>query len=85
MARSKPSTPMRREPSDTFVPLNGTSHRRKGSLGEVMQGVEKEIEMAAEVHARNPVEQKQAGLGQLIICVGGIYASLSVLFFPSTD
>jgi UDP-galactose transporter B1 len=72
MARSKPQTPVRRTPSETFKQANGTSH----TLNDVIENVEKEIEDAAEVHARDPVEQKQAGLGTLLFCVGGIYASL---------
>ena len=72
MARTKPKTPVRRMPSETFKQANGTSH----TLNDVVRSVEKEMESAAEVHARDPVEQKQAGLGMLLFCAGGIYASL---------
>lgn len=51
---------------------NGVSHQ----LDDVVHSLEKKIEEQAELHARNPQEQKEAGLGQLVICVGGIYASL---------
>lgn len=71
MARSKPS-PVRRTPSETFKQSNGTSHKLNG----VIESVEHEVEKAAELHARDPAEQKQAGLLALAICVGGIYASL---------
>jgi len=72
MARSKPPTPVRRTPSETFKQANGKSH----TLNGVIETVEKGIEDAAAVHARDPVEQKQAGFVTLVICVGGIYASL---------
>lgn len=51
---------------------NGTSQQLDGAV----HSIEKKIEEQAELHARNPQEQKEAGLGQLVICVGGIYASL---------
>jgi UDP-galactose transporter B1 len=53
---------------------NGASHQLDGAV----HSLEKKIEEQAELHARNPQEQKEAGLGQLVICVGGIYASLYV-------
>ena len=40
--------------------------------------IEHKLEQVAEAAARDPVEQKQAGLFALAVCVGGIYASLSV-------
>lgn len=63
---------MRRAPSETYKQSNGTSHK----LNDVIESVEHEVEKAAEVHARDPIEQKQSGLLALAICVGGIYASL---------
>lgn len=72
MARSKPPATVRRAPSETFKQSNGTSH----TLNGVIDSVEKEVEDAAVLHARDPVEQKQAGIVTLAICVGGIYASL---------
>lgn len=71
MGRSKQPA-MRRAPSETFKQVNGTSHKLNG----VIESVENEVERAAELHARDPMEQKQAGLLALAICVGGIYASL---------
>jgi UDP-galactose transporter B1 len=63
---------MRRVPSETYKQANGTSHKLNG----VVETLEHEVEKAAEVHARDPIEQKQSGLMALAICVGGIYASL---------
>jgi hypothetical protein len=51
---------------------NGAAHQ----LDDAVHSLEKKMEEQAELHARNPQEQKEAGLGQLVICVGGIYASL---------
>lgn len=72
MARSKSRTPARRTPSATHKQANGVSH----PLDDAVHSIEKTIEEQAELHARNPQEQKEAGLLQLMICVGGIYASL---------
>ncbi|KAF2875519.1 UDP-Glc/Gal endoplasmic reticulum nucleotide sugar transporter-like protein [Massariosphaeria phaeospora] len=71
MARTKPATPVRRTPSETHKHANGTSHPVNGT----MEKLEKRVEEAVEAQARDPVEQKQAGLLTLAICVGGIYAS----------
>lgn len=51
---------------------NGASHQLDGAVNSI----EKKIEEQAELLARNPQEQREAGLMQLVICVGGIYASL---------
>lgn len=72
MARSKTATPIKRTPSETYKQSNGVSHQ----LDDAVHSIEKKIEEQAELHARNPKEQKEAGLLQLLICVGGIYASL---------
>lgn len=72
MARTKQPSPMRRVPSDTHKQANGTHH----SLNGVIETLEHEVEKAAELHAREPMEQKQAGMLALAVCVGGIYASL---------
>jgi solute carrier family 35 (UDP-galactose transporter), member B1 len=53
------------------VKSNG-AHKADGAV----HSLEKKIEEQAELMARNPQEQKEAGLGQLVVCVGGIYASL---------
>jgi hypothetical protein len=72
MARNKSSTPVRRTPSETHKQSNGISHQLDGAV----HSLEQKIEAQAELMARNPQEQKEAGLAQLLICVGGIYASL---------
>jgi UDP-galactose transporter B1 len=61
---------MRREPSEVFKRSNGAidKHMRlNGSVNGHGKGPEKE-----------EVEHKQAGLPQLVICIGGIYMSLYV-------
>jgi UDP-galactose transporter B1 len=65
---------MRREPSETFNQTNGSTHRRRRS--SVTEEIKHEVEKVAELHARDPAEQKQSGLLALAVCVGGIYASL---------
>lgn len=74
MARSKPAAPIRRTPSETHKHANGVSHQLDGAV----HSIEQRIEAQAELLARNPLEQKEAGLLQLMVCVGGIYASLQV-------
>lgn len=77
MARTKPAAPMRRTPSETHKAANGTAH----TLNDVVEAVEKEVKEVAQMHARDPVEQKQAGVGTLMVCVGGIYLSLYVSYY----
>lgn len=72
MARNKSATPVRRTPSETYKQSNGVAHQ----LDDAVHSIEKKMEEQAEFMARNPQEQKEAGLGQLLICVGGIYGSL---------
>lgn len=74
MARSKPQTTVRRTPSETHKHINGTAHELNG----VVHAIEHEVEKAAELAARDPKEQKQAGIVALVICVLGIYGSLYV-------
>ena len=45
-------------------------------LDGAVHSIEQKLEEQAELHARNPQEQKEAGLFQLVICVAGIYGSL---------
>ncbi|PSN68361.1 UDP-Glc/Gal endoplasmic reticulum nucleotide sugar transporter-like protein [Corynespora cassiicola Philippines] len=71
MARSKPQTTVRRTPSETHKQINGTAHELNG----VVHAIEHEVEKAAELAARDPKEQKQAGIVALVICVLGIYGS----------
>lgn len=63
---------MARKAANGYQQSNGVLQQLDGqahSLGE-------KIEEQAELLARNPQEQKEAGVVQLLICVGGIYASL---------
>ncbi len=76
MARHKQVAPLRREPSD-FENIHGqASGNDSRSVGEsIMDGAATVVKDAS----REPPEsapQAQAGLIQLVICVGGIYASL---------
>lgn len=74
MARSKSKTPAKRMPSDTHKLANGISHQ----LDDAVHSIERKLEEQAELHARDPQEQKEAGLMMLAICVLGIYANLYV-------
>lgn len=66
--------------------VNETNGNAKGDAQHQLDGVhqldgavhsiEQKLEEQAELHARNPQEQKEAGLFQLVICVAGIYGSL---------
>jgi UDP-galactose transporter B1 len=47
-------------------------------LDGAVHSIEQKLEEQAELHARNPQEQKEAGLFQLVVCVAGIYGSLYV-------
>jgi UDP-galactose transporter B1 len=62
----------KRTPSQVRKQANGTAH----NLDDAVHAIERKIEEQAELAARNPAEQKEAGLLQLLVCVGGIYASL---------
>lgn len=81
MARHKQAAPLRREPSD-FETMNGhtSGSDNKNANGILADGTL--MDSAAAVvndAARRPPKsqpQEQAGLTQLIICVGGIYVSL---------
>ena len=66
------TTTMARTPSQSQKHANAISQQLDGAV----HSIEKKIEEQAELHARNPQDQKEAGLFQLLICVGGIYASL---------
>ncbi|KAF1360795.1 UDP-Glc/Gal endoplasmic reticulum nucleotide sugar transporter-like protein [Lizonia empirigonia] len=62
---------VKRTASEAKKQANGFSHQLDGAV----HSLEKRLEEQAELAARNPAEQKEAGLLQLVICVGGIYAS----------
>ncbi|KAF2680290.1 UDP-Glc/Gal endoplasmic reticulum nucleotide sugar transporter-like protein [Lentithecium fluviatile CBS 122367] len=74
MARVKPSTPLRREPSETHA-QNGSAATPRRRRQSVTERIEHQLEEVAEAAARDPQEQKQAGLLALAICVGGIYGA----------
>lgn len=78
MGRQKQATPLRREISSEYTSAADRTpqHLAKGSR-------EREKEITGNGHANGKAvlgtslaEQKQAGLPQLIVAVGGIYASL---------
>jgi len=84
MARSKPQTPIRREPSETFRRANGVDYKLQNGSDSNQEKEEKkldgvlgaEVQKQAEVHGRHEHDSRQSGLVALAVCVGGIYASL---------
>jgi hypothetical protein len=78
MARQKQRMAVRREPSDLHSQSNGVIHQdgyteggneKTRANGDVKQ-------LVSSISDKR--EQKQAGFGTLVFCVGGIYASLYV-------
>ncbi|CAN9211403.1 unnamed protein product [Alternaria alternata] len=63
---------VRRKVNETKGGANGNAHHQ---LDGAVHAIEQKLEEQAELHARNPQEQKEAGLFQLVICVAGIYGS----------
>jgi UDP-galactose transporter B1 len=63
---------VRRKANET----NGNAQHQHHRLDDAVHSIEQKLEEQAELHARNPQEQKEAGLFQLVICVAGIYGSL---------
>jgi UDP-galactose transporter B1 len=63
----------RRKVNETNGSANGNAHHQ---LDGAVHSIEQKLEEQAELHARNPEEQKEAGLFQLVVCVAGIYGSL---------
>lgn len=78
MARRKQAAPLQRAASSEVMeaPLEN------GSSEIYTNGLSKAPHSKAE-QATAPEALEQAGLTQLIICIGGIYASLYVLYEPS--
>lgn len=66
------ATPVKRTASEEKQQANGHSRR----LSDAVHSIEKRIEEQVDLAARNPAEEKKGGYLLLIICVGGIYASL---------
>lgn len=66
------ATPVNRTASEEKRQANGHSRR----LSDAVHSIEKRIEEQVDLAARNPAEEKKGGYLLLVICVGGIYASL---------
>jgi UDP-galactose transporter B1 len=62
----------KRTASEAKKQANGHARR----LSDVVHSVEKKLGEQVDLAARNPAEEKKGGYMLLIICVGGIYASL---------
>ena len=76
MARHKQAAPLRREPSDFENIHRDTSSNAQKTVGErIVNSAAAVVEDAAREPPKT-TSQAQAGLFQLVICVGGIYASL---------
>ncbi|KAF2728648.1 UAA transporter [Polyplosphaeria fusca] len=75
MARSKQPAPIQRTPSETYAQSNGNGTTKRPRRQSFVDTVEQEAQKTVELAARDPEEQHEAGLGSLVICVGGIYAS----------
>jgi len=78
MARRKQAAPLQRAASPEIMerPLgNGVSKAYTNGHAKAPNSKEEQ--------ATGPEALEQAGLAQLIICIGGIYASLYVLYEPS--
>ena len=73
MARTKP-TPVRRESSSEFFSRDASSPTKRVSrnLDREMERANGNVEKVVDAHA----PAKQAGVKELVFCVGGIYASL---------
>jgi hypothetical protein len=71
MARQK-RIAVERTPSDLYFQTNGTVHIDNTS--EIGHAVSEKPSIATAVH--QVAKQHEPGLGSLIFCVGGIYASL---------
>ena len=78
MARSKPKSPMKREPSngwiDHRVPTTDSDSKTANGHTEVANGRRTPDQIAKPGAAVE--DAKQAGIGDLMLCVGGIYVSL---------
>jgi hypothetical protein len=77
MARTKNPNPMQRQPSDTYF------HRSNGQIDKHLRVRQDSTAngFVKDLHA--PPLHKQAGLMELLFCVGGIYMSLYVMLSPT--
>lgn len=66
------AAPVNRTAPEEKQHANGHSRR----LSDAVHSIEKRIEEQVDLAARNPAEEKKGGYLLLIVCVGGIYASL---------
>lgn len=86
MARQKQVAPLQREPSDFSAgpPQSANRDRRNQANGKTLEKSSPEVNGNAQepLVPILPTSPNEAGFTQLIICVGGIYASLCVLFPP---
>jgi solute carrier family 35 (UDP-galactose transporter), member B1 len=72
MARSKQVTPMRRETSTEYFSRHNSASKRGGDATNQSNGKAASGSLADDL----AVDKKDAGVLQLAIAVGGIYASL---------
>jgi hypothetical protein len=79
MARTKQSTPLRREPSSEYVhgeargtPSRGTRNIEKEKWNDILENGDANADILKPAVSA----QKEAGLLQLIFAAGGIYGSL---------
>src|SRR3978361_1506750 len=82
MARTKQATPLRRDPSSEYFTRDttGTPSRSPGSWdSDKSNGSANGHTNGSVVKGSAPAVQKEAGAMQLLVAVGGIYASLYVL------
>lgn len=66
------ATSVKRTASEAKKQTNGHPHQ----LSDAVHSLEKRIEEQVDLAARNPAEEKKGGYALLVVCVGGIYASL---------
>lgn len=79
MARQKQVAPLQRQPSDSSAgPPESPNHGRQYANGQTPEKLPAVVNGDAKepVVPVMPTSPKEAGFTQLIICVGGIYASL---------
>ncbi|KAH7354379.1 UAA transporter [Plectosphaerella cucumerina] len=76
MARSKQATPLRREASSEYFSRHDTPKRTvSGEAAPLLNGKAKEAAGAVSAPAAEVVKASEAGAVQIVIAVGGIYAS----------
>lgn len=82
MARSKQATPIRRQTSsEYFSKADALARTPSHGNGVATTATSSKSNGKVSVPAA-PVEAKEAGVVQILIAVGGIYASLYVVAYP---